>query len=133
MQETLTFEALGTHLDSLGWAHAQRDGSTYQCVHETEEGDLKVFVRLGRDWLVAAVVPFLATRGDNSFELVRWLLRQNRELFQAKFATDEDGDVVLVVELPTESLDASEIRIALQGLVREAVRHRKILRDASSS
>ena len=133
MHETLTFEALGAHLDTLGWAHARRDGSTYECLHQTDEGDVKVFVRLGRDWLVASVVPFLSTRGNNSFELVRWLLRQNRELFQAKFGTDEDGDVVLVLELPTESLDASEIRIALQGLVREAVRHRKILRDASSS
>jgi len=133
MHDALTFEALAAHLDVLGWAYTPRDGATYQCIHETEEGEVKVFVRLGRDWLVASVVPFLSTRGNNSFELVRWLLRQNRELFQAKFATDEDGDVVLAVELPTESLDASEIRIALQGLVREAVRHRKILRDASTS
>lgn len=131
--KALTFEALGAHLETLGWPHVRRDASTYACVHPTDEGDVKVFVRLSKDWLVASVVPFLATRGVNSFELTRWLLRQNRELFQAKFATDEDGDVVLVLELPTESLDASEIRIGLQGLLREAVRHRRILRAASSS
>jgi hypothetical protein len=121
--KALTFEALGAHLETLGWPHVRRDASTYACVHPTDEGDVKVFVRLSKDWLVASVVPFLATRGVNSFELTRWLLRQNRE----------DGDVVLVLELPTESLDASEIRIGLQGLLREAVRHRRILRDASSS
>lgn len=131
--KALTFDALGVHLDKLGWPHTRRDASTYACTHPTEEGDVVVFVRLGKDWLVASVVPFLATRGKNSFELTRWLLRQNRELFQAKFATDEDGDVVLVLELPTESLDASEIRIGLQCLLREAIRHRRILRDASSS
>lgn len=131
-QKALSFEALGAHLDLLGWRYTRVDESTYQSVHSTEEGELKVFVRLGKDWLVASVVPFLATRGNNSFELTRWLLRQNRELFQAKFATDHDGDVVLALELPTESLDAGEIRIGLQGLVREAVRHRRILRDASS-
>jgi hypothetical protein len=82
-------------------------------------------------WLIASVVPFLATRGDNSFELVRWLLRQNRDLYQARFATDEDGDVVLSVELPTESLDASEIRSTFQNLIRYAIEHRATLRKAA--
>ena len=45
---------------------------------------------------------------------------------------DEDGDVVLTVELPTESIDPSEIRTALSDLLRHAVSHRKTLREAAS-
>jgi hypothetical protein len=54
-------------------------------------------------------------------------------MFQAKFAYDEDGDVVLTVELPTESLDFSEIKIALTDLIDNAVRHRATLRAAAAA
>lgn len=128
---SLTFEQLGKHLDALGWPHRVHDKTTYRCNHDSPEGELHVFVRLTDHWVVASVVPFLATRGDNSFELVRWLLRQNRDLYQARFATDEDGDVVLSVELPTESLDAGEIRSTFQNLLRYAIDHRATLRRAA--
>lgn len=128
---SLTFEQLGKHLDDLGWAHHVHDKTTYRCEHDSSEGELRVFVRLTDHWVVASVVPFLATRGDNSFELVRWLLRQNRDLYQARFATDEDGDVVLSVELPTESLDSSEIHSTFKNLIRYAVEHRATLRRAA--
>ncbi len=127
----MTLEQLATQLDALGWPHHLHDARTFRCEHASPEGALRVFVRLTDDWLVASVVPFLGTRGDNSFELVRWLLRQNRDLYQARFATDEDGDVVLVVELPTESLDPSEIRTAFENLLVYAVEHRATLRRAA--
>lgn len=127
----MTLEELTRHLDALGWTHRLHDPRTLRCDHPSPEGEVHVFVRLTEDWLVASVVPFLQTRGDNSFELVRWLLRQNRDLYQARFSTDEDGDVVLSVELPTESLDASEIRLALENLLRYAVQHRATLRRAA--
>ena len=105
------------HLDKLGWKSKPQDGGTVKSVHETPEGEVCIFVRLQKNWLIASVVPFLATRGKNSFELARWLLRVNRDMYQAKFAFDEDGDVVLTLELPTESIDPSEIRGALTTLL----------------
>ena len=42
------------------------------------------------------------------------------------------GDVVLTVELPTESLDAGEVESALSALVRHAIEHRGTLRKAAS-
>lgn len=129
----MTLDELGKHLDALGWPHRQYDARTYRCDHASPEGELRVFVRLTDDWLVASVVPFLATKGDNSFELVRWLLRQNRDLNQARFATDEDGDVVLAVELPTESLDPSEIKSTFENLLVYAVEHRATLRRAAGA
>jgi hypothetical protein len=118
-------------LDEIGWAATMRDASTFACSHKTSEGKFKIFIRLMENWVVASVVPFLATKGDNSLELARWLLRQNRDLYQAKFAYDEDGDVVMTVELPTESLDPGEAQGALVGLLDAAVKHRRTLRLAS--
>lgn len=122
---------LSTTLETLGW-HAEPHGdATVRCDHDTPEGPVHVYLRLDDHWLIATVVPFLATGGDNSFELSRWLLRQNRDMAQAKFAYDEDGDVTLTVELPTESLDDSELRGALGLLLDYTQKHRAILRAAA--
>lgn len=123
---------LSRTLREIGWKAKPHGDATYRVVHDTPEGDLVVYVRLTDNWLIASVVPFLTTRGENSFELARWLLRMNRDMYQCKFAYDEDGDVVLTVELPTESLDFGEIEAALQGLLEHAVEHRATLRQAAS-
>lgn len=125
---------LSRTLREIGWsAKPHGDDSTYQIIHDTPEGELTVYVRLTDNWLIASVVPFLTTRGDNSFELARWLLRMNRDMYQCKFAYDEDGDVVLSVELPTESLDYGEVEATLKDLLQHAVRHRATLRLASGN
>ena len=53
-------------------------------------------------------------------------------MYQCKFAYDEDGDVVLTVELPTENLDFGEVEAALKDLLLHAVNHRATLRQAAS-
>ena len=124
---------LSEHLERLGW-HAEPHGDrTLRTSHGTSEGEVMVYVRLSDNWLIASVVPFLATGQTHSFELSRWLLRQNRDMFQTKFAYDEDGDVVLTVEMPTESLDHGEVKAALEGLIGHAVAHRKTLRRAAEA
>jgi hypothetical protein len=122
---------LAAHLERLGWEAQPHGHRTLRSVHPTEEGDVVVYIRRTDNWLIASVVPFLHTAGDNSVELARWLLRMNRDMFQTKFAYDEDGDVVLTVELPTESLDYSEIQSALESLRRYAILHRATLRQAA--
>jgi hypothetical protein len=122
---------LGNHLATIGWHAVPHGPQTYRTVHQTPEGEVDVYLRLSANWLIASVVPFIATRGEISFELSRWLLRMNRDMLQTKFAYDEDGDVVLTVELPTESLDFSEVHAALEALVRDAVKHRSTLRAAA--
>lgn len=122
---------LNGHLKKLGWECTPHGEDTLRSVRKTLAGDLSIYLRLTEDWFVASVVPFLSTKGDNSFELSRWLLRMNRDMHQAKFAYDDDGDVVLTVELPTESLDFSEIQSALKTLEEQAVTHRQTLRNAS--
>ena len=118
-------------LAQLGFVTEPHGEGTFRCARDTAEGQVVVFVRLASDWLIASVVPFLETSGDNPFELARWLLRMNRDMQLRKFAYDEDGDVVLTVEVPTEALDFSEAEEALLGLVADAVRHRGTLRKAA--
>ncbi len=124
---------LAQYLGDLRWSAAPHGERTFRCPHRTPEGEMTVYVRLHENWLIASVVPFLATKGDNGFELSRWLLRMNRDMVQTKFAYDEDGDVVLTVELPTESLDFEEIKSALEGLLHHAVEHRATLRKAAQA
>jgi hypothetical protein len=133
MAPMLDEAALAGHLSKLGWKAAPHGDRTWRCAHVTPEGDLVVYVRLTDNWVIASIVPFLQTRGGNSFELCRWLLRQNRDMFQAKFGIDDDGDIVLTVEVPTESLDFSELRSALESLVRHGSKLRGVLRAASEA
>jgi hypothetical protein len=127
----LTPHVVSSWLEEMGWTATKRDERTFQCSHKTSEGKFRIFVRVMDNWLVASVIPFLETKGDNSFELSRWLLRQNRDMNQAKFAYDEEGDVIMTVELPTETLDAGEVQGALAALLDSAVKHRRTLRLAS--
>ena len=122
---------LAEYLDRLGWERSPHGEGTLRAVRDTPQGDVAVYVRLSSNWLIASVVPFLVTGGDNNFDLARWLLRMNRDMAMTKFAYDDDGDVVLTVELPTESLDYEEVHAALTGLVDHAVMHRATLRAAS--
>jgi len=124
---------LARTLKEIGWDAKPHSSDTFRATHETEEGELVIYVRLSDNWLIASVVPFLTTHGDNSFELARWLLRMNRDMYQCKFAYDEDGDVVLTVELPTEALDFGEIEAALKGMLQHAVEHRATLRKAAGA
>ncbi len=115
-------------LRRLKWKHEPHGNETLRSVHDTEQGPVNVYLRLTENWLIASVVPFLdSLDGDNSFELSRWLLRMNRDMRQTKFAYDEDGDVVLSVELPTESLDYSEVEAALRALLDDTIDHRSTL------
>lgn len=127
----LTPTMISAWLEEMGWPAVERDQNTFQCSHKTSEGKFRIFVRLMDNWVVCSVIPFLETKGDNSFELSRWLLRQNRDMYQSKFAYDEEGDVILTAELPTETLDAAEIQGALSQLLDSAVKHRRTLRLAS--
>ena len=121
------------HLGEMGWEAKPHGVRTWRSVRKMPAGEVTVFVRLTDHWLIGSIVPFLQTRGQNSFELCRWLLRQNRDMPQLKFGIDDDGDIVLTVELPTESLDFGELEGALEGLVTHGLTHRATLRAAAEA
>jgi hypothetical protein len=101
------------------------DPGTWRSSFHAESKSFRFFVRLTESWIFFTIVPFVLAPRDPVAEhrLHRHLLRLNREINMAKFAVDDDGDVVLTVELPTENLDASEFRDALDALVFYADKH----------
>jgi hypothetical protein len=71
------------------------------------------FVQVSENWIVLSMLPMLSPGAYRAEDLGRRLLLANRDMRLAKFALDENGAVVLCAELPTESLDASEIASAV--------------------
>ena len=65
-------------------------------------------------WCKLHVLPIVRLPGDldKAEKLYHQLLKLNGEILLARFSLDEDGDVILSVELPLHDLDASEIIIA---------------------
>ena len=127
----LTEEGLRAHLDALGWEVGPVGENTLRTDRVTPQATFPVYIRLQDGWLIASIVPFLKSEGAVVFELSRWLLRVNRDLHLAKFSYDEDGDVVLTVELPAESLSRLEIGMALSELVATAESQLATLRAAA--
>lgn len=101
------------------------DAGTWRSSFHAESKSFRFFVRLTESWIFFTIVPFVAAAKNAAAEhrLHAKLLRLNRDINMAKFAIDEDGDVVLTVELPTENLDASEFRDAMDALSFYADRH----------
>lgn len=120
-------------LAALAWAPVAVSPGHWRAEQETAEGPAVIELVIKGPWLVAGVTPFLDVGGDHSFELSRWLLRQNWDMHQAKFAYGSLGEVLLLVELPTEHVDVVEIETALRTLVLETTRHRRTLREALES
>lgn len=80
------------------------------------------FVQLSENWVLLSMLPMLGRSAYRAADLGRRLLAANREMRLAKFALDGSGAVVLCAELPTESLDASEIADAVQRMTAYARR-----------
>ncbi len=80
------------------------------------------YLQLSENWVLLSMLPMLGRGAYHAEDLSRRLLAANREMRLAKFALDRSGAVVLCAELPTESLDASEIAAAVQRMTEYAGR-----------
>ncbi|HEY7956093.1 MAG: YbjN domain-containing protein [Polyangia bacterium] len=108
-----------------GWPFERVDDHTWRSGFRGDVNSFRFFVRLTDNWIFFTIVPFVVAPKHESqaLQLYRHLLRLNREINMAKFAIDDDADVVLTVELPTENLDESEFKDALDALSYYADRH----------
>ena len=80
------------------------------------------FVQLSDNWVLLSMLPMLGPDAYRPENLGRRLLAANRDMRLAKFALDKEGAVVLCAELPTESLDASEVADAVRRMAQYAGR-----------
>ena len=121
----LTPERVEEYLAKDGWPFERVDGHTWRSGFRGDVNSFRFFVRLTDNWIFFTIVPFVvAPKNDQcALQLYRHLLRLNREINMAKFAIDDDADVVLTVEMPTENLDESEFKDALDALSYYADKH----------
>ena len=85
------------------------------------------FLQRGENWILLSILPVFSADAWLSGDLYRRLLSVNRDMRIAKFALGADGEVVLCAELPTESLDRSEIVDAVERMVKYIAHYREYL------
>lgn len=111
-------ETIEEYLRRDEWPFERVDEHTWRSGFRGETNSFRFFIRLTENWVFFTIVPFVVAPRSEACELnlYRHLLRLNRQVNLAKFALDEDDDVVLTVEFPTESFDFSEFKDALDAL-----------------
>lgn len=113
-------------LDSFGWQCLTVDDTTLR-IFRSPDDDVDFFLRNTSNWILLKIVPAIRPTAIRPTDLARRLLAVNRDIRLAKFAYEEDGDVALAAELPTESLDPSELRDAIERMRRYVDHYRSYL------
>jgi len=115
------------------WPFERLDETTWRSGFRTETEQFRFFVRLTENWVYLTIIPFVTMPDDDAslLKLFRRLLELNREITLAKFAIDK-ADVVLTVELPTESMQASLFKDGLDALSFYANSHHAELVELSA-
>ncbi len=118
----IDIDTLRRWIEDLGWSAAPEGTATLRLGSQSTEDLPPFFVQLSDNWVLFSMLPMLAPGAFRGEELGRRLLLENREMRLAKFALDRHGMVVLCAELPTESLQPSEVGDALARVVQYARR-----------
>ena len=122
----VTPQTIREFFERYNW-EADYDGNTdtWLTGFRGDTSNFSVLVHLTENWLYFIISPFVnAPRQDFcTRRLYTHLLRLNHAMNLSKFSVDDEGDVVLTVELPTESLDYSEFADGLDALSYYADRH----------
>lgn len=123
-------------LQEGGWPCDQISDDTWRSHFRGRSASFPFFVRLDpAGYVLFAIVPFVKSPEDKeqSAKLYDRLLQLNQTLLMAKFSIDDDLDVVLSVEYPSEQLDRSEFDDALDVLSYYADRHYDELRGLTQA
>jgi hypothetical protein len=115
-------EVLTRYLAQAGVLELKPSAEGWSGLIEPGGQRLALTIRLSENWLLFKIPRIVRSPGSLPARqaLHEQLLRQNRELQLAKFCLDDTGNVVLTLELPTESLNDSEVRDAVAALARTA-------------
>lgn len=116
---SITPETIDGYFEQYGWTFSHEEGSSdWNTGFRGDVHSFRIFVRLTDNWVYFTIIPFIVgPKNPECKQRLYWhLLRLNRDVNMAKFALDEDDDVLLTVELPCESLDYSEFSDALGAL-----------------
>jgi hypothetical protein len=124
-------EKVEDHLKTLSWPVISLAPGTWRSSFRGQSTVFPLVILVEDGWCKLHVLPIVRLPADldKAEKLYQHLLQLNGEILLARFSLDEDGDVILSVELPLHDLDASEIRDALDVLSVYAERHQPTLRQ----
>ena len=124
-------EDLGAFFDSYGWKYERRDPHVFRTGFMGESGDYDIWLKVTEAWVYFAINPYVRKpeRGHGPGTL-QAMLKANHELNLAKFAIDDDGDLLLSVELPSEDFCYSHFSDALTALAHYADDYRTRIESA---
>jgi len=128
---TFTAEDLGPFFESYGWKYERREPSIFRTGFVGETGPYDIWLKVTESWVYFAINPYVPkpNRGHGSGTL-HTVLKANHELNLAKFAVDDDGDVLLSVEMPSEGFCYTHFADALTALAHYADDYRGRVDDA---
>jgi hypothetical protein len=121
----MNFEQIVEYLETNGWPVERLGEQTARSRFTGDARSFPFFVHTDSTYLTLLCVPYarLPVEEPRAKALMDRLLHMNRDLNMAKFAVDDDGDVVLAVDYPLADLDESEVRDALDMLSYYANKH----------
>ena len=128
-------DAISAFFDTYGWHFERREPAVFRTGFLGETGQYDIWLRVTDAWVYFAISPYVPRSDDRAHGegVLEALLRANHELNLAKFAVDEDGDVLLSVELPLEGFGYTQFSDALTALSHYADSYRGRLDDAAQA
>jgi len=134
---TISIEEVPRILSARGWTPRTLGPRTWRCTVPLGGSTARIVVRHAGPWIYLTVMPFLDPEsvrpwggGKYPARFLGRILAVNANLSMVKFALDDDGDLVLRVELPTASLQSRELETALGLLFTTTEQYRAPIRDA---
>jgi hypothetical protein len=93
-------ETLGGFFEQYGWEYEGHEGQLLVTGFRGKSGIFRIFVQVADDWVFFAVAPFIPRPSPECRNrLLRFLMRLNYEMSLAKISVDDEGDIVLSVEI----------------------------------
>ena len=128
----VTAEEVGSFFDAYGWQYERRDSAVFRTGFSGESGHYDIWLKVTDAWVYFAINPYvpLPAGGEHGETTLQVLLKANHELNLAKFAVDDEGDVLLSVEMPSEDFGYVHFAEALTALAHYADDYRNRINDA---
>lgn len=108
---------LDQYFEQYGWDYEQFDNETFVSGFQGEASTFQIFIKSDDDWVYFMLLPFInKPKPEYQEKVYSHLLHLNYEMNLVKAGIDDDGDVFLAVEIPTDNLDYQRFCDALDAL-----------------
>ena len=115
---SLSPETIEEYFERYEWSYNRTGDNTWVTGVRTQVASFRIFIRTTDNWIYFVINPYVVSPPDIGARMRVYftILRYNLDMNMAKFGLDNDGDIFLAVELPTENFEFSHFADALNGL-----------------